>query len=598
MKNLNFYILYLVTILLIPSCQDQTITPDTKPPLPPEIQELEIPHFVTRDSLVNPKKLQLVKAYQNLSFSQPENPALTGSWAFGLGDPKRGLKVAINARPRLDSVVSQLPHLINKPNWPIWYSRKIKIEAPSILEVNADDGAQVFQDGQLLNPVNGNFFPLQSKADSSRIDIRVLNNALSGGLRRVALISENDFGNQQLLSILKIFAQKLVRQSTEEPVLRDNVYNEVLRSLQQLNRENQRTADRYFAPILIEPFLQKSGFSEFALLYERSTRTSTKLDWMDTQQRLPNRFLCESRNELVCEVRTDLLEAGIPYDITISDNRTKANFRVQAPPNQIAYSFSAWGDSQGGWNTFRTLVDQMSEKQDAFTIGLGDLVADGSKKDQWIDFFSCLSPISKTTPLFMVAGNHDYDGFYNNLIPLSILSYIRNNNNDLTYYSWRAPYAAFIVLDPNRNFPIGIDQRQGEWLQKELASDQWQSAQWRFILIHQPPYSQGWEGYHGDSFIKNLMDQMAESAKIDFVLSGHSHNYERLTKKYGNQETTFLVLGGAGGTLEGAASSDFPKMDKVIKQHHFGRFFLENKKLRFEVRNLEGEVIDEFEKNK
>ncbi len=125
-----------------------------------------------------------------------------------------------------------------------------------------------------------------------------------------------------------------------------------------------------------------------------------------------------------------------------------------------------------------------------------------------------------------------------------------------------------------------------------MASDAWREADWRFLMLHQPPYSQGWPGYQGDGFIRALVDTLAEDRRIDVVLSGHSHNYERLTRTYGGQQTHFFVLGGAGGGLEPPESSPLPEMDRVIKAHHVARFQVTPEQVDVTVLGVDGGVLD------
>lgn len=127
-----------------------------------------------------------------------------------------------------------------------------------------------------------------------------------------------------------------------------------------------------------------------------------------------------------------------------------------------------------------------------------------------------------------------------------------------------------------------------------MESAAWKNARLRFLLIHQPPYSAGWPGYHGDSFIRELVDELAASARIDFVLSGHSHCYERLTKNYGEQQTHFLILGGAGGGLEPPKHNAYPKMDTIIKAHHYGLFEVTDHQVELKIIGLEGTLLDQF----
>ena len=597
MGKLVKIILGFCLVLSISSCGD-TASEDgsSKKPLPPEIANLDAPFFITKDSLVHPQKLKVAQAYMASKVTLPESTPIEGEWQYAAGNPNLGIKVEISAKPQQGAPV-QLPHLLVQPKMAMWYSKAIDIDLPTVLVVDVDDGAQVYQDGQLIIPMIDNMYALATRK-ASKIDIRVINNQHQGGLKMASTLSSEQFEEIQNLITTDLFIQKLAKQAIAAPTLSESMANEIVSAIQSGDYEQVQTAARFFLPLLVNPYIQKPGQTDYAILYERSSFRDLQLDWVDLQSQTPNRFLCELPSTLMCETRTRSFEPGIPYKVDITDKRITETYLISAPSNQLAYTFTAWGSSMAGWDTFSQLVQKMSETKDAFTVGLGNLVETSGLKQPWVNLFDCLQPISLTTPLYMAAGPSDYKGFYDEMIVPPFYQYFRNNNYNRTFYSWRATYAAFIVLDPNKNFPAGIDLEQGQWLEQQLATQDWQSAQWRFIIINQPPYSQGREGYSGDEQIREVIDQIAGPTKVDFVLSAYTHNFERLTKQYGDQETTYLVLGGAGAPLEAAPSSAEPVMDKVVKEHHFTRFFMSDGNVRVVTYNQEGDIIDEFERSK
>lgn len=595
MGKLAQFLMISCLVISLSSCGDMS-SDDGSRPLPPEIANLEVPFFIVKDSLVNPQKLKVVKAFLEYQFTLPNPTPIEGSWEYAPGNPELGLNVEVSAKPQQTSAV-QLPHLQLQPKMPMWYSKTLDLDFPTYLVVKADDGAQVFQDGKLLIPRLDNIYALAA-LKASKIDIRVLNNQHAGGLESVGTLSVEQFEQTTNSITVDLFMQKMVKQAVNAPTLSEAMANQIVAAIQSASYEQIDEISRSFLPLLITPYIQKPGLTDYAILYERSSYMDLQLDWTNLQTQTPNRFLCELPQTLMCETRTNLFEPGISYKIDITDKRNTQTFLMSAPPNQLEYSFSAWGNSQGGWDTFSQLVRQMSKKQDAFTIGLGNLVETSGLKQPWVNLFACLEPIKLTTPLYAAVGPSDYKGFYDEMLARPFYQYFRNSNFNRTYYSWRSTYAAFIVLDPNKNFPAGIDQEQGQWLEQQLASQEWQSAQWRFLIINQPPYSQAKEGYSGDNEIRTIIDQIAGPTKIDFVLSAYTGSFERLTKTYGDHETTFLVLGGAGAPLEAAPSSAQPVMDKVIKEHHFSRFFLSNGKIRIVTYDKDGNMLDEFERNK
>ena len=409
-------------------------------------------------------------------------PQSIDQWHFAVGDPANGLQVSTRQIPRADTLV-QTPFRINRPNTPLWFITRVKLTEDQLLHVNADDGSQVFYNQEQVPQLIPYGYPLPATADSVVLAIRVLNNAMAGGLRSAKLYP--------LQAGLDLFhAQEMAQQ---------------------------------------------------------------------TGDALPTKYLLDTA------------------------------FAKNSPSGEKSFRFTAWGDSQGGWETFRQLSEDMATQNAAFSIGLGDLVNDGSSPAQWQSFLEALEPLRTKTAIFPVIGNHDYDGYYDELIPELYLRHIAPKN----YFAWSHQNARFLALDPNETFPLGIKNEQLDWFLTEITSPEWQNAQWRFILLHQPPFSAGWPGYHGDDFIRALVDQYAEAAGIDFVLSGHSHCYERLTKNYGKQQTHFLILGGAGGGLEPLDNSAYPKMDTIIKAHHYGLFEVEETQIKLQIVGLEGQLLDQ-----
>lgn len=518
-KLLSFILL---SCFLLCSCQQE----------PPTSDDLDFSHFhqlglffIDSTDLQDEAYMGLLTTYL-ASVAKPSEPAkeVIREWHYGLGDPTNGLNVAYNQHPSFDTII-ELPHRINKPDWPIWYQRSIAVAETAYFYANGDDGVQCFLEGKLQEPLMGNYFRLEASNDSVLITLRVLNNALKGGLREAALYTSESF--QQL-------------QDTHHKSM--------------IGRQLLYWADQY----------------------EGIDRAS-KLGQINSAWKAQDSSY----------LKTALKEI-IPLQLPVIQDS------IMVPATSEKFSFTAWGDSQGGWNTFHQIVEQIKEQSNTFSIGLGDLVADGVNENQWLAFTQCLQSLLADQPVFAVAGNHDYDGYYNDLNPLLYRKYVLEGKDIPTYFSWSYGNAFFMALDPNSTFPIGITDDQKEWMEAQMNSQEWQQADWRFILIHQPPYSQGWPGYHGDIFIREIVDSLAEAKQIDFVLSGHSHDYERLTKVYGTQHTHFFVLGGAGGGLEPPESSAYPKMDTIIKAHHFARFQIDENRVQVSAYDTDGQLLDEY----
>ena len=85
-----------------------------------------------------------------------------------------------------------LPHRLTLPNSVFWYHKKVKTKSNAILKLNADDGAQVWVNHDRIKQSKDGNFPFQNTSDSAEIIIRVMNNAVAGGLRRVEILDGKD----------------------------------------------------------------------------------------------------------------------------------------------------------------------------------------------------------------------------------------------------------------------------------------------------------------------------------------------------------------------------------------------------------------------
>ena len=448
--------------------------------------------------------------------------SLGSGWFYGPGNPENGLRVSINEAPPMDSLVV-LRHNVLKPDWPLWYQQQIALDGYGWVYVEADDGAQVFQDGVLLEPVLGEYFKLDTTQKVSDITIRVLNNALAGGLRDVRLVRDAEFkqyltGREHHLDMMRVLYEAFrVEAVTAEQ------HEALTEMLDKPSKESIATAKALFQTTFQYPHLVERG----------------------------------------------------------------------AQQSDSGFQFTAWGDSQSGWEVFVKIIAHMvQDDRDDFSIGLGDLVDDGAKEEHWLAYAAAVQPLLAQVPVYSIAGNHDYDGYYNTLVPELYFTYTRAEPVERSFFSWTYQGAYFLALDPSASFPLQFDPEQVDWMNEEMNSDAWRNADWRFVLIHQSPYAQGWPGYHGDAFIKEWVDSLAAPKNIDFVLAGHNHDYERLAIDYEGHTTNFFIIGGAGGGLEPPENSAYPEMDLIIKEHHYARFNVRPDQVEVSVIGLQGQELD------
>jgi len=543
----------------------------------------------------NVRRQQLVAAFNKLDVPLlPVITALDSGWTYMQGDPEEGLQTASK---KVEGIEVDLPHRLTLPNTPMWYSKAIDLKTPGVLTIRADDGGQLYVNDKPTSRLYNNEFPIDTMGHLV-ITIRVLNNAMAGGLRHVSFATREQYRTFKEQYAWHIRRKRLMEKVRLLTVPMENVFEKMEEAIRQSDEASWIAAEATLKgyPYFTGPWLQWNDPQHMTVSLELDGDLPVALRLQLKGDRWQEPIT--QKGEKVSFALSHLLPDTVYYYTLTSRKTHSPVFTFRTPAPDRPFSFNVWADSQSGIENFQQNVDNLSGYNDAFGVGVGDIVSNGATAEEWRMFFNVLGATSAGRPYFLVPGNHDYDGYYDDLQPEQYKHYLPRTPQN--YFSWRYGSCAFIALDPNERFPIDIpaSSRQYRWFREQLESDMWKTATWHFVFMHQPPYSQGWAGYQGDETIRQLLEPLIESSSIDFVIAGHTHDYERLTKMYGRQQTTFLIVGGAGGSLEPEESSAIPQMDTVLKVHHMGRFYVTGRSVRFEAIDISKKVIDSFQRTK
>lgn len=551
-------------------------------------------HTRLYDKNKNERAQQLTEALRQVRVPQLASEEITTDWMFFTGNPSEGL-ITQEVEQRGERVV--LPHRLEKADHPFWYTCVMTVREPGVLTIRGDDGVQLFIDGVRVPRMESDHFRIGP--GTLKVTVRVLNNAMAGGLRTVKFSDLKSYMAYQ--HQLKLY-QRLVHLAEKAMLMRSlptGSLEQVLQAIRTFDDSTVSAAEHTLQdfPMLTGPYLQSPSTGSITVMCGSDARSPIELYFGESKDRL---LRVGQQHSTLAAFELGTLRKNRRYYYQVRCGKTFTEvYSFTTPAEGKPFTFNVWADSQSGWEAFAGNMKQISAEDDAFGIAAGDLVADGFDAEHWRRFLNIVSLSAARRPYYFIAGNHDYDGYYEDLKPENYLRYTRNQ--PARYFSWTWQNAVFIALDPNETFPIGVPEASAQytWFHDRIRSEEWKNATWRFVMMHQPPYSQGWPGYHGDECMRRLLEPVMESAKIDFVISGHTHDYERLTKQFGKQKTTFLIVGGGGGSLEPeGSSSDYPVMDKVIKTHHFGRFRIDGNTVMFQALNASGAMIDSYQVKK
>ncbi|HEX2391458.1 MAG TPA: metallophosphoesterase [Solirubrobacterales bacterium] len=115
------------------------------------------------------------------------------------------------------------------------------------------------------------------------------------------------------------------------------------------------------------------------------------------------------------------------------------------------------------------------------------------------------------------------------------------------YCDWTLQLEAVTIVAIYSNVPPGghLEPQQIEWLTGELADADAKTP--LIVSLHHPPYSV--DSHHGGSEeMGTILDKAFDDSgrTPDLVMSGHVHDYQRFSRKRGDEEITYLVIGNSG----------------------------------------------------
>jgi Calcineurin-like phosphoesterase len=214
-------------------------------------------------------------------------------------------------------------------------------------------------------------------------------------------------------------------------------------------------------------------------------------------------------------------------------------------------TFAIMGDSGSGDVAQQQVADAMltyfnTARHFPFVVMLGDNLYHDDYQDEFLIPYKAL--LDRGVKFYATLGNHDRD-LEQHFKPF--------NMGDKDHYSFDEGNARFVAL--NSNHPN--DVAQIKWLDTVYndAGDKW-----RIAFFHHPLYSSGIHSAEGRDVIRPAFEEPLVRNRVNVVLSGHEHLYERIRPQRGIYH---FVSGGGGRSLYDYKASDFDEVG--ASEHHF-----------------------------
>ena len=281
------------------------------------------------------------------------------------------------------------------------------------------------------------------------------------------------------------------------------------------------------------------------------------------------------------------LKLGTKYDYRVSQDGTivAEGYFTTRKPRKTSVRFVAFGDNSFGEVGQRGVAYHAYKANPDFVMNTGDNVYEGGLNNEYIRYFfpiynadiansSIGAPLLRSVPFYTVIANHDVHGkdadghpaadFGKEVDSLGYYSLLHLPANGLsnppqpttvtgpaaaisqfkeavgTRFPRQATYSFdygdchFLCLDSNI-YVDTTDNRWADFIEKDLFNT---DAKWKFVVYHHPAYNVG-DDHYSEQHMR-LFSPLFEKHRVDFVLSGHEHNYQR-TKPF------FFSPAGNGG---------------------------------------------------
>ncbi|XP_021740821.1 purple acid phosphatase 5-like [Chenopodium quinoa] len=276
------------------------------------------------------------------------------------------------------------------------------------------------------------------------------------------------------------------------------------------------------------------------------------------------------------------LEYNTKYFYELGRGDAIRQFSFTTPPRpgpDVPYTFGIIGDLGQTYASNSTLGHYMANPKGEAVLFVGDLsyadnypLHDQSKWDIWGRF------VEKSTayqPWIWTAGNHELDfapeiGEYLPFKPFLHryhVPYKQSGSTSPLWYSIKRGPAYIIVLSSYSAFTKYSPQYQ--WFEAELKKVDRHETPWLILMMHAPLYNSNNYHYMEGESMRVIFEPWIVQYKVDLVLAGHVHAYERserisnirynitngLSTPIKDKSAPVYLTIGDGGNIEGLANN-------------------------------------------
>jgi acid phosphatase type 7 len=308
---------------------------------------------------------------------------------------------------------------------------------------------------------------------------------------------------------------------------------------------------------------------------------------------------------------TGLRPASV-YAYRVGDGRTWSEWQrfrtASATPEPFGFLYFGDVQDRDGQAWQRLLEAAVAHAPDArLIVHAGDLVnLRGDRNDsEWGTWHAATESLAARLPVVPAVGNHEYlkERFdrHSHLSPHWNRQFALPADGpeglEESVYSTDYQGVRFIVLNSLHALAFGSVELQARWLESRLRHN---PNRWTVVVYHHPMFAMA-EGRESPEPLQEHWKPLFERYGVDLVLQGHDHVYSRVSTPgpAGVPERDaagpVYVVSVAGPKMYDLAESAGIADVAVEDVQLFQLIRVDDRRLRFEARSIDGEIHDAFE---
>jgi len=316
------------------------------------------------------------------------------------------------------------------------------------------------------------------------------------------------------------------------------------------------------------------------------------------------------------------------YYYQVGDNTTwsstisfQAAVDSSCSSQQSVVSWLVYGDMGTvipmGASVTKAILKEQAVSPFQITLHVGDLAYAGVNKNgewepTWDAWMNQIQPFASVMPYMTSVGNHESYYNYSSYTARFAMPGNETGGYDNYWFSFNFNNVHVTSFSTEHDYAPGSEQY--EWMANDMAQARAAGYEWLFLSGHRPFYSSDTSEYDshkpGCRLLTELEDLIAKF-KVDLVLTGHMHCYERTWPTYNGTvigSTTnstyfedpaapiYIVQGTAGALQIEKWVTPQPAWSLIRQQYYgFGRMDIEGNTIRYYYKNWQdGSVLDSF----